>query len=192
MNTPRAHLSVVASSLVLVALLAGCGQQVAASPTGSTQTAPTGSASAPTSSAAIPTATAAPSPSQPAALSTAAAGKRYLEITRPYNVALEAYERGFNAGESVATLKRRARTVADAAGAEAAALGETRWPTAVATLTAELARIDRRARTQWLAVAAADTREAMLGKVRSLPSGAATGARIRSLLGLPKYDESDY
>jgi hypothetical protein len=107
-------------------------------------------------------------------------------------VALEAFERGFNAGESVRTLQRRAHTAADAVGAEAKALDATAWPESVAPLVADMAANDGPLRRQWLAIAEADTRDAMLAKVRNLPSGAGTGAEIRVLLGLPEYDEDDY
>jgi hypothetical protein len=131
-------------------------------------------------------------PTPPAPLSPAAAGKRYLEITRPYNVALEAFERGFNAGEPVRTLQRRARAAADAVGAEAAALDATAWPESVGPLVDELIDNDGPLRRHWVAIAEADTRDAMLAKVRDLPSGAGAGAEIRVLLGLPEYDEDDY
>jgi hypothetical protein len=45
--------------------------------------------------------------------------------------------------------------------------------------------------TQWLAIATADSQDAMLRKLSNLLSGA-MAARIRSLLGLPKCDESGY
>lgn len=128
----------------------------------------------------------------PVRLTLAAAGKRYLEITRPYNEVLEAFERGFNEGESVAMLQRRARAVAGAAAAEAKALGSTSWPVEVEKQGASLSDIDRRIARGWLAVAAAETPDAMLAKIRQLPSGADVGAEIRSALGLPKYDENDY
>ncbi|EWT03378.1 hypothetical protein N865_19245 [Intrasporangium oryzae NRRL B-24470] len=125
-------------------------------------------------------------------LSVAEAGKRYLEITRPYNVALEAFERGFNEGESVATLQGRARKVARAATAESAALREPAWPLKAEPLIISLAQTDRRAESAWLDVGRAGTRDAMLAAVRRLPTGAGTGAQIRRLLGLPKYDENTY
>ena len=89
-------------------------------------------------------------------------------------------------------LQQKARAVGEAAGGEATALSQTRWPTAVAPLMTELATFDRQLSGQWLAIAAADSREAMFGKIRDLPSDAETGAKIRALLGLPKYDENDY
>lgn len=188
----RPTLPLLVSTLALVGLLAACGQTPG--PTAVRSTARAGSTATATPVTATP-ATPAPStamPTPPAPLSPAAAGKRYLEITRPYNVALEAFERGFNAGESVRTLQRRARTAADAVGAEAAALDATAWPESVAPLVADMVANDGPLRRQWLAIAEADTRDAMLGKVRDLPSGAGTGAEIRVLLGLPEYDEDGY
>lgn len=193
-GTARTHLPMLASAMVLVAFLAACGQPGPAS-TGSTASSES-TAGLALAGPATTTATGMPSSaattSRPATLSKTAAGKRYLEITKPYNVALEAFEHGFNSGESVSTLKRRALKVAEAADAEATALAATPWPSSVASLMADLAQTDGRLHTRWLAVAAADTRDSMLGKVRNLPSGADTGAKVRSLLGLPKYNENDY
>jgi hypothetical protein len=184
-------LPTLVSSMVLVGVLAGCGQTPAPTTAGATARA-TGSAA--TAAAPIPaaSATSTATTTTPVPLSPAAAGKRYLEITRPYNVALEAFERGFNAGESVRTLQRRARAAADAVGAEAAGLDAAAWPESVAPLVDDLVQNDGLLRRAWLAIAAADTRDAMLAKVRKLPSGARVGAEIRVLLGLPEYNEDDY
>jgi hypothetical protein len=59
-------------------------------------------------------------------------------------------------------------------------------------LATSLAGSDRQAANQWLALARSDTKNAMLTAVRKLPTGADTGAQIRKLLGLPKYDENSY
>ena len=60
----------------------------------------------------------------PVPMSLAAAGQRYLQVTRPYNVALERFEKAANNGSSVATLRARARAVAAANLAESS----NSWP----------------------------------------------------------------
>ncbi|HEU5144026.1 MAG TPA: hypothetical protein VFT81_02530, partial [Dermatophilaceae bacterium] len=136
----RPTLPLLVPSLARVGCLAACGQTPGPTAVGSTAgaTGSTATATPVTATPAAPTESA-PStamPTPPAPLTPAAAGKRYLKITRPYNLALEEFERGFNAGESVRTLQRRARTAADAVGAEAAALDATAWPESVAPLVA--------------------------------------------------------
>lgn len=187
---------IVAAVLTAVGLLSGCSQEA------SSGAAPGLAASGRATVA--PAATSAPAPSTkvpavtstmtvaPARLTVAAAGKRYLEITRPYNEMLEAFERGFNAGESVSKLQRRAQAVAGAAVAEATVIGDTAWPVEVEKLAGSLEEIDRSIARGWLAVASAESRDAMVGKLDRLPSGAEVGARIRTELGLPKYEENDY
>jgi hypothetical protein len=131
---------------------------------------------------------------RPAQLSVAAAGKKYLEVTRPYNVALERFEKAANSGASVATLQARARAVAAANLTESRQLLAIAWPTKVATQIRALAKADAAARPHWLRVAASDSLSEMAKHVRlaSAESGKAPAAEIRRLLGLPKYDENDY
>jgi hypothetical protein len=127
-------------------------------------------------------------------MSVVAAGKKYLEVTRPYNVALERFEKAANSGASVATLQARARAVAAANLAESRQLSAIKWPDKVATQIRALVRADVAARPYWLKVAAADSLSEMgrYVKLASAESGKAPAAEIRSLLGLPKYDEKDY
>lgn len=131
---------------------------------------------------------------RPVQLSVAAAGKRYLEVTRPYNVALERFETAANNGSSVATLRARARAVAAANLAESRQLLAIAWPTKVAKQIKALARADAAARPHWLRVASADSLSEMAGHLRlaSAAGGKAPSTEIRRLLGLPKYDEKDY
>ena len=131
---------------------------------------------------------------KPVQLSVAAAGKRYLEVTRPYNVALERFEKAANGGASVPTLQARARAVAAANLTESRQLPAIPWPTKVAKQIQALARADAAARPHWLRVATADSLSEMAGHLRlaSAAGGKAPSAEIRKLLGLPKYDEADY
>ena len=123
-------------------------------------------------------------------------GKRYLEVTRPYNVALERFEKAANSGASVATLQARARAVAAANLTESRQLlcdrladqggrpRSGRWRQA-----------DAAARPHWLRVAAADSALGdgrVTSRLASAEGGKAPAAEIRRLLGLPKYDENDY
>ena len=130
----------------------------------------------------------------PAPLSVAAAGTRYLAVTRPYNVALERFEKAANSGASVATLQTRARAVAAANAAESRQLVAIAWPTKVQTQIRALAKADAAARPHWRRVASADSLAEMARyvKLASAESGKAPAAEIRRLLGLPKYDEKDY
>ncbi|MFI7059530.1 hypothetical protein ACIBL3_00990 [Kribbella sp. NPDC050124] len=127
-------------------------------------------------------------------MSMTAAAKRYLEVTRPYNVALERFEKAANSGASVKTLQARARAVAATNLAESRALQSIAWPGEVSAQIAALARADAAARPHWLQVAAADGLSEMARHVKlaSAESGKAPAAEIRRLLGLPKYDEKDY
>lgn len=134
------------------------------------------------------------SPAAPARLTVAQARTRYLAVTRPYNIALERFEKAANSGASVPTLRARARSVAAANLAESRLLLSTRWPVNVMAQVQELARADAAARKYWLRVAAADSLAEMAAHLRraSAAGGKAPAAEIRRLLGLPKYDESDY
>jgi hypothetical protein len=131
---------------------------------------------------------------KPAQLSMAAAGQKYLQVTRPYNVALERFEKAANSDASLATLQARARAVAAANLTESRQLSAIAWPTKVAMQIRALAKADAAARPHWLRIATADSRSEMAKHVRlaSAEGGKAPAAEIRRLLALPKYDESDY
>jgi hypothetical protein len=132
--------------------------------------------------------------STPAALTIAAAGAKYLQITRPYNVALERFEKAANENMSLSTLQNRAKAVAAANLAEYTALRSTVWPAQVSTQMRALAKADAAARPHWLKVAASESKSEMADhlKAATTAGGKAPSAQIRQLLGLPKYDEKDY
>ncbi|NUR98740.1 MAG: hypothetical protein HOV67_26230, partial [Kribbellaceae bacterium] len=94
----------------------------------------------------------------PAALTLAAAGAKYLQITRPYNVALESFEKAANENMSVTTLQNRAKIVAAANLAESRALLTVTWPSSVSKQIRALANADAAARPHWLKIATADTK----------------------------------
>jgi hypothetical protein len=127
-------------------------------------------------------------------LTVAAAGAKYLQITRPYNVALERFEKAANENMSLSTLRNRAKAVAAANLAEYTALRLTVWPARVSTQMRALAKADAAARPHWLKVAASDSKSEMADhlKLAMAAGGKAPSAQIRQLLGLPKYDEKDY
>lgn len=68
----------------------------------------------------------------------AQAAKRYLEVVRPYNPALERLEQPFNAGEPVVTLRALADGVARSNAAHMRKLHATVWPSAVRVPMKEL------------------------------------------------------
>ncbi|MGZ0150243.1 hypothetical protein ACXJJ3_24490 [Kribbella sp. WER1] len=130
----------------------------------------------------------------PAALTPAAAGAKYLQITRPYNVALESFEKAANENMSVTTLQNRAKAVAAANLAESRALLKVTWPSSVSKQISALANADAAAHPHWLKVAAAGTKSEMSDHLKeaTAAAGKAPSAQIRQILRLPKYDEKDY
>jgi hypothetical protein len=182
------------AGIVGLVCVAGCGEErpVAAtspSPATATPSAVRPSVVAPSVVRSVPVVTA-----KPVQLSVAAAGTKYLQVTRPYNVALERFEKAGNSGASVPTLQQRARAVAAANLAESKQLLAIAWPTKMVAQIQALAKADAAARPHWLRVAAADSLSEMERHVKlaSAESGKAPAAEIRRLLGLPKYDEKDY
>jgi hypothetical protein len=185
---------------VLVSLfVAGCGADEGP---GTTAPSPASSSSAPATespeeSRYQPPTTAPSAPvvrTTPAALSLAAAGAKYLQITRPYNVALESFQKAANENMSVTTLQNRAKAVAAANLAESRALLTVTWPTTVSKQIRALANADAAARPHWLKIAAAGTKSEMADHLRDATAagGMAPSAQIRQLLHLPKYNEKDY
>lgn len=128
------------------------------------------------------------------ALTLAAAGQKYLAITRPYNVALESFEKAANENMSLSTLQNRAKAVAATNLAEYTALRSTVWPAKVSTQMRALAKADAASRPHWLQVAASDSKSEMADHLElAMTAGSkAPSAQVRQLLGLPKYDEKDY
>ncbi|TDW17729.1 hypothetical protein [Kribbella kalugense] len=133
-------------------------------------------------------------PAAPTALSIAAAGAKYLQLTRPYNVALERFEKAANGNMSLTTLQARAKAVAAANLAESKALASVTWPSRVSVQIRALAKADATARPHWLLVAAAGSKSEMSRQVdlATTAGDKAPSAKIRQLLSLPKYDEKDY
>ncbi|WP_427887734.1 hypothetical protein ACQHIV_32510 [Kribbella sp. GL6] len=132
--------------------------------------------------------------SVPTAPTLAATGAKYLQITRPYNVALESFEKAANENMSVTTLQNRAKAVAAANLAESRALLKVTWPSSVSKQISALAASDTAARPHWLKVAAAGTKSEMAAHLKeaTAAAGKAPSAQIRQLLHLPKYNEKDY
>jgi hypothetical protein len=182
-----------------LACVAGCGADegpVATAPSPALSSAPPVTPSEPAG------AYAPPSPARsvpvvrttPAMLSLSAAGTKYLQITRPYNVALERLEKAVNENMSLTTLQARAKAVAAANLAEYSALRSVVWPAKVSTQMRALAKADAAARPQWLLAAAAGTKSELADHVEraTAAGGKAPSTQIRQLLGLPKYNEKDY
>jgi hypothetical protein len=113
-------------------------------------------------------------------------------VTRPYNVALERFEKAANSGASVKTLQVRARAVAAANLAESRQLSAIAWPAVVDRKIKALARANAAARPHWLKVAASGSLSEMATHLRRATSGTSPAAEIRRHLGLPKYNEDDY
>jgi hypothetical protein len=130
----------------------------------------------------------------PARLTVATARTRYLTITRPYNVALERFEKSANGGAGLATLRRGARAVAAANLAESRLLAATNWPTTVVRPVNELIQANTAARRHWTQAANAGSLSEMSVDLRRAvaASGKEPAAEIRRRLGLPAYDEKDY
>ncbi|MFF0265656.1 hypothetical protein [Kribbella sp. NPDC004536] len=130
----------------------------------------------------------------PAALTLAAAGAKYLQLTRPYNVALESFEKAANENTSVTTLQNRAKVVAAANLAESQALLKVTWPSSVSKQIRALANADAAARPHWLKIAAAGTKSEMADHLKEATAAGnkAPSAQLRQLLHLPEYNEKDY
>ncbi|WP_410786448.1 hypothetical protein [Kribbella sp. C-35] len=181
-----------------VACVAGCGADgpVATAPSPASSSAPSVTASEPAGAYAPPSpARSAPVVrTTPTMLSLSAAGTKYLQITRPYNVALERFEKAANENMSLTTLQARAKAVAAANLAEYGALRSIVWPAKVSTQMRALAKADAAARPHWLRVAASDSKSEMADhlELATAAGSKAPSAQIRQLLGLPKYDEKDY
>lgn len=124
-------------------------------------------------------------------LSVAEAGRRYLEIVAPYNIALEELESAAQGGESWTALRTRAAKVAQANEQHAQALRAVTWPAqARGPMAALLAETDA-AQPHWLRAAQAKTADEFGAAVRSAVShsGAKAAGEVRTALGLPPYSE---
>ena len=167
-----------------LAALAGCSSATTAT-TAATGTPVVGS---------TPTTSAAATPPTPAPLSKPDAARRYLDIVRPYNVALEALETAINSGQPVATLRARADELAAANDTQIKQLQATVWPIEVRAPMAELIAESGKAQPLFLKAAQAKTRSQVVQAVVDFGKhqGKAPAKAIRELLELAKYDERDY
>ncbi|GAA4558228.1 hypothetical protein GCM10023193_12270 [Planotetraspora kaengkrachanensis] len=132
--------------------------------------------------------------SSPAPLTAKQAAVRYLAIVKPYNVALESLEQAVNSGRPIATLRTSAAKVAAANKTQIRGLADTKWPAAVRAPIKELQAESLKAQPYWLEAAKAQTQDALIQQVLKAArhDGADAGNKIRHLLDLGKYDESDY
>jgi ABC-type glycerol-3-phosphate transport system substrate-binding protein len=162
-----------------IALLAGC----ASSSTDTT-----------TTSAATATTTVKPTSTTPATLSLERAARRYLEIVRPYNEALEDLERAVNSGEPLDTLTALAEATAAANGAQIKQLKVTPWPADVQTPVDGLIDESKQAQRYWEQAAQASTRDGLIEAIVAAGEhdGTAAASAIRELLNLKAYNENDY
>jgi hypothetical protein len=134
-----------------------------------------------------------PTTVKPKALSRAAAAKRYLEIVRPYNVALERLEQAFNAGEPIVRLRPLADGVARSNAAHTRQLRATVWPSVVRAPMKRLLTESAAAQPHWREAARAGTRAELARSVTAAArhNGTAAANEIRRALGLDAYDETD-
>lgn len=177
-------------------LIPKVGALVAAAALGGCATVPEKAASSePTSTA---TSTADPSPTAAAItalpLSRDQAAKRYLEIVRPYNVALEALEKAVNTRKPLARQKALAADVAEELEIEVKRLRATAWPTKVQRHVDDLVTTSEKALKHWRRAARAQTPRKLFQAVVAAGEFDGNGAadKIRKLLDLDSYDEDDY
>jgi hypothetical protein len=145
------------------------------------------------STASTPTPSSQPTTTTPPALSKAQAARRYLQIVKPYNVAMETLEKAINAGQPMSRLTRLAETTWKASKAELRALRATRWPYVVRAPVKELANAISAGLSDWRRATHAETREALIQAVIAATKHGSDAAKtIRQRLQLEKYDEDDY
>lgn len=130
----------------------------------------------------------------PPPLSKPDAARRYLEIVKPYNVALEALEQSINSGQPIGTLRGGATALGKVAEEEIRQLEATRWPAEVSAPMAELIAESRKQLPFWQQAAQAQNRDQVIKAVRDSMkhNGKAPAKQIREVLELAKYDERDY
>lgn len=126
-------------------------------------------------------------------LSRAAAARRYLEIVRPYNVALERLEQAFNSGAPLVRLRALADAVAGTNATQMRQLRATVWPSAVRSPMKQLLTESAAAQPYWRQAAEASTREELARSVLEAARHDGTGPanKIRRALGLDDYNETD-
>lgn len=167
--------------IAILVAAAGCSAGSAAPEAIPTTTIP--SSTAPTSTSPTPT-----------VLSREAAARRYLEIVKPYNDALERLEQAINAGRPYATLRPLAGATAGANRGQVAALRAVPWPADVQPAVAALVAESERAQPHWDDAATTGTRNAVIEAVLAAAKhdGSDAAATIRTLLALDQYDEGDH
>src|SRR6266511_2047409 len=122
-----------------------------------------------------------------------AATVRYLEIVRPYNVALERLEQAFNSGAPLVRLRALADAVAGTNATQMRQLRATVWPSAVRSPMKQLLTESAAAQPYWRQAAEASTREELARSVLEAARHDGTGPanKIRRALGLDDYNETD-
>ncbi|MPZ25216.1 MAG: hypothetical protein GEV12_01855 [Micromonosporaceae bacterium] len=133
-------------------------------------------------------------PTTPPALSREEAAKQYLDIVRPYNEALEQFERAINGGEDLATLTGMAGETADALETEIGQLRATGWPERVRAHVEELVTTSEQALEHWQEAARAQTRDDLVEAALAAGEfdGSDAASSIREILDVDAYDEDDY
>lgn len=175
---------------VLITVAATAALFTACTPTAEQDAAPP--ASAP-SSASTPTPSSQPTTTTQPALSKKQAGRRYLKIVEPYNVAFETLEKAINSGQPMSRLRQLAETARKATTVEMRALRATKWPPAVRAATRELANAIDASLADWRRATRAQTLADLIKAVSAAAKhGSAAAKTIRQRLELEKYDEDDY
>lgn len=145
------------------------------------------------SSASTPTPSSQPTTTTRPPLSKAQAARRYLQIVKPYNVALETLEKAVNAGQPMSRLRQLADAARKATTTEMRALRATRWPSIVRADVRELATAIDASLADWRRATRAQTLEDLIKAVSAAAKhGSAAAKTIRQRLELEKYDEDDY
>lgn len=168
--------NVVLGALVVLCAVGGCS-------TASTGEAPVVATT--TTTSAVPV---------PVPLAADEAARRYLDIVKPYNQALERLEQGINEGRPIAEVQALADATAKANQAHVAELRAVAWPADVVPAMTALVAESELAQPHWDRAALAPTREAVIEAVKAaIPGGGSEAATtIRALLSLDEYDERDY
>lgn len=168
--------NVVLGALVVLCAVSGCS-------TASTGEAPVVTTT--TTTSAVPV---------PVPLAADEAARRYLDIVKPYNQALERLEQGINEGRPIAEVQAPADATAKANQAHVAELRAVAWPADVVPAMTALVAESELAQPHWDRAALAPTREAVIEAVKAaIPGGGSEAATtIRALLSLDEYDERDY
>jgi hypothetical protein len=130
-------------------------------------------------------------PTARVALTRAQAAKRYLQIVRPYNSALERFETAAHAGRSWTSLRVLAARISSTNAAHIRALRTTPWPPEAREEVTALIAVSVRAGRYWSAAAEApgpaQFQTAVLRGAKL--SGKREATAVRHALGLPPYRE---